>query len=269
MFAEAADHIGCAFDVKTGADVWAEIAEHGYEKKYDYDFILFWDKDVRLAAELERIGYRVMNGAEAIADCDDKARTYLKLMHHGIPQPLSICSPLKYYPDGMADEGYIDKAIELIGFPMIIKECFGSFGQQVYLVNSREEMTEKIIGIGEKPYIIQKFIKGASGHDKRLQVVGGRVVAAMARENKNDFRANISNGGTMSPYTPDEEETNLAIKVCDILNLDFAGVDILRDSDGKLYVCEVNSNAHFKNLYDCTGVNVAEEIINYAVSDNI
>ena len=37
MFAEAADHIGCAFDVKTGADVWAEIAEHGYEKKYDYD----------------------------------------------------------------------------------------------------------------------------------------------------------------------------------------------------------------------------------------
>ena len=226
-------------------------------------------KAIKLAEELDVEGYRVMNRAEAIADCDDKARTYLKLKRHNISQPLTICSPLKYFPDGIIDEGYIDKACELTGFPMIIKECFGSFGQQVYLVHSREEMTETILNIGDKPYIIQKFIEGAAGHDKRLQVVGGQVVASMDRENKNDFRANISNGGTMSPYTPDEEEAKLAIKVCDILGLDFAGVDILRDSDGSLYVCEVNSNAHFKNLYDCTRVNVAKEIINYAVSHNL
>lgn len=30
-------------------------------------------------------------------------------------------------------------------------------------------------------------------------------------------------------------------------------------------VCEVNSNAHFKNIFDCTGVNVADEIMDYIV----
>lgn len=269
MFADAAMESGCILDIKTGAEVWVNLADNDYRKSDDYDFVIFWDKDIKLAEELDAEGYLVMNRAEAIADCDDKARTYLKLKRHNISQPLTICSPLKYFPDGIIDEGYIDKACKLTGFPMIIKECFGSFGQQVYLVHSREEMTETILNIGDKPYIIQKFIEGAAGHDKRLQVVGGQVVASMARENKNDFRANISNGGNMSPYTPDEEEAKLAIKVCDILGLDFAGVDILRDSDGSLYVCEVNSNAHFKNLYDCTGVNVAKEIINYAVSHNL
>ena len=43
---------------------------------------------------------------------------------------------------------------------------------------------------------------------------------------------------------------------------DFAGVDLLFGSSGAL-LCEVNSNAHFKNLMDCTGVNTAEKILDY------
>ena len=31
-------------------------------------------------------------------------------------------------------------------------------------------------------------------------------------------------------------------------------------------VCEVNSNAHFKNIFECTGVNVADEIMKYIMS---
>ncbi|MBR6729048.1 MAG: RimK family alpha-L-glutamate ligase, partial [Clostridia bacterium] len=43
----------------------------------------------------------------------------------------------------------------------------------------------------------------------------------------------------------------------------FAGVDFLFGANGQPILCEVNSNAHFKNLYDCTGVNAAEYIIEY------
>jgi len=35
--------------------------------------------------------------------------------------------------------------------------------------------------------------------------------------------------------------------------------------EGEPVLCEVNSNAHFKNIYDCTGVNVAESILDYIV----
>ena len=50
------------------------------------------------------------------------------------------------------------------------------------------------------------------------------------------------------------------------IGLDFAGVDILFGEQEEPIVCEVNSNAHFKNIYDCTGVNTADYILEYIKS---
>ena len=43
---------------------------------------------------------------------------------------------------------------------------------------------------------------------------------------------------------------------------DFAGVDILQTKDGPV-VCEVNSNAHIKNLLNATGIDVSDLMIGY------
>ncbi|MGN1317467.1 MAG: RimK family alpha-L-glutamate ligase, partial [Lachnospirales bacterium] len=102
------------------------------------------------------------------------------------------------------------------------------------------------------------------GKDIRINMVGDKAVASMIRYNDNDFRANITNGGKMSVYTPTEDEINMAKEVCNILNLDFGGIDILFGKDGPI-LCEVNSNAHFKNIFDCTGVNVADYIAEYII----
>ena len=86
----------------------------------------------------------------------------------------------------------------------------------------------------------------------------------MERYSENgDFRANITNGGSMKPYEPKEAQVELARKVMRTLGLDFAGVDILFGEEEEPILCEVNSNAHFKNIYDCTGINVADAIISY------
>ncbi|HWT75620.1 MAG TPA: RimK family alpha-L-glutamate ligase, partial [Mobilitalea sp.] len=58
-------------------------------------------------------------------------------------------------------------------------------------------------------------------------------------------------------------QCELALRSCEIIGLDFAGVDLLLGENDEPIVCEVNSNAHFKNIYDCTGVNAADEIITY------
>lgn len=264
MFVEAAKINEVHLSVKTGAEVLLYMAEHKYsvKEKAEVDFCIFWDKDIKLAAELEAEGIPVFNSSKAIAYCDDKSLTYLELVHENIPMPLTVCSPLKYFDDGQIDESYLLGAANLLGYPLVIKECFGSFGQQVYLVSDWDELCDKVKMIAERPYILQKYIAKASGHDKRLQVVGDKVVAAMGRHNDHDFRANISNGGYMEACEVTKEEEALAIKTCKILGLDFAGVDILEGDESPL-ICEVNSNAHFKNLYDFTGVNVAEIIIRY------
>jgi RimK family alpha-L-glutamate ligase len=114
--------------------------------------------------------------------------------------------------------------------------------------------------------IFQEFIRESAGRDLRLNVVGGRVIAAMERMNPNgDFRANISNGGEMRPHTPTFEETRLALRTAEVLGLDFCGVDLLLSNGGPV-VCEVNSNAHFKSIFECTGVNAADEIMRHILS---
>ena len=69
----------------------------------------------------------------------------------------------------------------------------------------------------------------------------------------------------MRPYTPTSEEASLAIKVTSLLGLDFAGVDLLFGPKGPL-ICEINSNAHFKNIDECTGSNVANSIIHHIIN---
>jgi RimK family alpha-L-glutamate ligase len=147
---------------------------------------------------------------------------------------------------------------------MVVKESFGSFGWQVYLVNDRSELMEKVKQLGAKPILFQQFIKSSFGRDIRLQVVGNKVIAGMYRYSENgDFRANLTIGGTMKPYQPSKEECDLALLCCEIVGLDFAGVDLLFGENEKPIVCEINSNAHFKNIYDCTGVNAADAIMEH------
>lgn len=224
------------------------------------DFVLFWDKDIPLAKRLEKMGLKLFNSSKAIENCDNKALTYIEL-ENKVPMPETIIAPMTYRNIGYNNTDFLYDAIKKLGLPLVIKECYGSFGQQVYLAESTDEALN-IVRNTREPLIFQKFIAESRGRDIRINMVGGKAVAAMMRYNESDFRANITNGGSMVPYTPDEKEIALAEKVCKILELDFGGVDILFSERGPL-VCEVNSNAHFKNIYDCTGVNVADCIGEY------
>jgi RimK family alpha-L-glutamate ligase len=228
------------------------------------DFILFWDKDVRLAAYLEQLGYPVFNSSQAIAACDDKSLTHLALMKAGIPMPRTILAPKTFDNIGYTNMDFLKEVADRLGFPMVVKECFGSFGQQVYLAHNLKELIVLLGKTGTKPVLFQKFIASSAGRDIRLQVVGGRVIASMYRYSENgDFRANLTIGGKMKSYEPTVEQSRLAIRCCEILGLDYAGVDILFGEENQPLICEVNSNAHFKNIYDCTGVNAADAILTH------
>lgn len=83
------------------------------------------------------------------------------------------------------------------------------------------------------------------------------------RFNHNDFRSNIANGGSSSPYTPTQEQCKIALDACKAFGLDFAGVDILLGKNETPLVCEINSNPHFKGALKSTGDNLAEDIMDY------
>ena len=225
------------------------------------DFVLFWDKDVTLAKSFEELGIPVFNSARSIELCDNKAKMHLAL--RPLPMPETYIAPLTFPNIGFSDLSFLDDIAEKLSFPIVIKEAYGSFGAQVYIARNREELFEIAKKHEGREIIFQKFVSESSGRDIRVNVVGHKVICAMERRSENgDFRSNVTLGGKTLPYSPTEAEIALAEEASKKLGLDFAGIDILFGESGPL-LCEVNSNAHFKSTYDCTGINLADFIADH------
>ena len=229
------------------------------------DVVFCFDKDTRLLTAMEAAGARVFNTAAAVTLCDDKAKTHAVLASAGMPMPQTLVAPMTYVDYTAAGDGFLDVGGKTLGFPLVVKECFGSLGEQVYLARDERELKTLAGQMKHRPFLLQEFIAESAGTDKRLYVVGDRVVAAMRRRCADDFRANIGRGGKGEAYTPTAEETALALQSCRLLGLHFGGVDIL-DSDRGPLLCEVNSGAQLGGITAATGVDVATEILQYVNS---
>ena len=291
LFLSGAEKKNVKLTVYTNADFAVDLSG-AVVKSRAFDegepqFIIFYDKDITLAAALEKMGYRLYNSADAIDVCDSKVKTAEKIAEYNlnckddeakILMPKTYKVPFTYENIGIKDSysfdflEYVEKDLCEAGegalsdaYPMVIKESNSSFGMGVHLAGSREEAVKLICEYGNKECIIQEYLSYSSGRDYRLQMVSDKCVCAMMRSNENDFRANITNGGKMSEYKPTDEDLSLARNVMKCLKLDFAGIDIMHDKSGRTVFLEANSNAHFKNIYDLTGINAAEKMIEYIV----
>lgn len=228
------------------------------------DFVLFWDKDVCLAKRLEKDGFKLFNCAEAIESCDSKTLTTLKLLGV-VPMPQTIFSPKTFPNVGYTDLSFVDAAVEKLGLPLVIKESYGSFGEQVYLAKTTDEAKRLASELAGKDFLMQRFVSESFGTDVRVNVVGGKVVNAVKRQSLNgDFRSNVTLGGSMQSCTVSEEVKKLALDACKALKLDFGGVDFLMSDNGPL-LCEVNSNVHFQSTFECTGVDLSEIILQHVL----
>ena len=85
----------------------------------------------------------------------------------------------------------------------------------------------------------------------------------MFRESQTDFRANITNGGSASPIILTSRQMEVAIQAAEALGAEFAGVDLLFGDNEEPLVCEVNGVAHIRNIFNVTGINVGDAMIEY------
>ena len=232
------------------------------------DFVLFWDKDIPLARRLENAGLRLFNSARAIEDCDDKARTAAVLERHGVPQPKTISAPLKFDAGPYCSDAFLETVAEQLGLPLIMKERTGSFGTQVHLVQTPEQMRRFLAERSQAAWLFQEYVGTSFGRDVRIQTLGGQVAAAAARFGApDDFRSNVTAGGRMEPIEPPEAFCETALAAARALNLDFAGVDLIYGKGETPIVCEVNSNAHFVNLDNALGITFEDMLADYVLTE--
>lgn len=231
------------------------------------DFAVMLDKDILLGYFLKSRGVPVYNDPAIIDLCDNKAKQYIALASAGLPMPATVIAPKVYPAFSIRESGYFEKVLERFGLPMIIKEGHGSFGMKVYLIETEEQFYEKVEALRGIDFVFQEFVESSRGRDIRVNIVGGKIVAAMYRESKTDFRANITNGAEASPIELTEQQKVIAIAAARATGAIFAGVDLLFDIDEQPLVCEVNAAAHIRNILNVTGINVADAMIAYILED--
>ncbi len=223
----------------------------------DFDFAIYLDKDKYLSEVLEKSGVRLFNSHKAVRVCDDKAQTYIALLGKGVDFPKTIFGALCYKADLEINPEWADKIAGELGYPVIVKESYGSMGKGVYKADDRVQLISIMEKVKLKAHLFQEYINVKKGVDVRVIVVGGVAVGAMERTNEKDFRSNVGAGGTGKKIELSPEFKMVAERVACVLELDYCGVDLLYGKGLTPVVCEVNSNAFFEEFEKVTGVNVA------------
>ena len=255
--AEELEKLGVETQVKKNCEVARLISDTGVSAESGYDFAVYLDKDKYLGRVLEKGGLRLFNRASAVEICDDKVSTYLALCGQNVPVVPTVPAPLCYTKNSTADERFLSYVEETLGFPLVVKTSYGSFGDGVYLAKNGQELQSLANRFLYVPHLYQAYEKESVGRDLRVIVVGGKAIGAMERRAKDgEFRSNIELGGTGTGVPLDENARAVAERAATVLGLDYCGVDLLLTKRGAV-VCEVNSNAFFEGFESATGVNVA------------
>jgi RimK family alpha-L-glutamate ligase len=207
--------------------------------------------------KLERLGFYVINPAEAIEHCVDKYDILAILEDNGIPVPRTVATE-------SANEAL--KAFAELGEDVVVKPIFGSRGQGATRITDAEiaQTIFKAITFYHGIVYLQEFVP--HGHsDIRAFVVDGHVIAAMRRV-ADGWKTNYSQGARPAPITLNKEFEDLAVKASKAVGCKIAGIDILEGPDGPKIV-DVNSQPGWKGLQIVTKVNIAEEIVSLVLSE--
>lgn len=205
-------------------------------------------------ARLEAGGTRVVNPPRALEAAVDKYLASAKIQAAGLPVPRTVvCQTVN---DAMA-------AFGLLGGDVVVKPLFGSEGRGITRVTDEAIALRAFKAIVQLQSVlyVQEFVPHA-GFDLRLLVIGERVLA-MKRTNHADWRTNVARGATTEPFQPTDEMVRIARSAAAAVGAPLAGVDLLPDQDGRLYVLEVNAVPGWRALAATLHIDVAAMVLDY------
>jgi ribosomal protein S6--L-glutamate ligase len=206
-----------------------------------------------LLAHLESTGVTVLNPPKAIECAVDKYLTTARLQAAGLPVPSTVVC--ENSESAMA-------AFDQLGGDVIVKPIFGSEGRGILRVSDPDLAfrTFRTLERTQAVLYLQRYVDH-DGSDLRVVVLDGRVIGSMRRHGNGDYRTNVSRSGTATPVELSADEAELALRAAAATGCQFAGVDLLYDSDGRVYVIEVNAVPGWRALSRVTGVDVAGVVI--------
>ena len=240
-----------------------EVIFHLNEGKYPYDIVLersiHHSRALYALKALNDAGVPTVNTA-AVADvCGDKFKTTQALIKHGVPTPRTL---MAFTPESAL------RAIEEMGYPVVLKPAIGSWGRLIAKVNDREaaeallEHKEVLGSYHHSIFYIQEYVPKARGRDIRAFVIGDECICAIYRTSAH-WITNTARGGqaTNCPVTP--ALADVCVGAAHAVGGGVVAIDVFETEDGRLTINEVNYTMEFRNSIDTTGVNIPARVIDY------
>lgn len=221
----------------------------------DYDLILMrkeppYDLAFHYATQLLSLARTlVVNSPRALRDCNEKliALNFARFM-----PPTMVSS----------DIDRIDAFITSHGGG-IIKELDSFQGRSVARIEPGDMATIRAItGNGSRPAMVQQFLEGVYGGDKRVLLLGDRVLGAVLRRPKKGYHANFANSDALATTLTSREQEILA-EVGPWLRdrgIHFTGLDLI---GGYLTEINITCPTGIVQVSRLEGRSLAREIVDY------
>jgi [lysine-biosynthesis-protein LysW]--L-2-aminoadipate ligase len=246
------DDRGISFDLQNPA-AWSAF-DAVLERSISYTSGLY---SLRM---LNAFGITTVNTAKVAEICGDKLMTSAALARAGVPQPHSATA---FTPEAALE------AIEAFGYPVVLKPVVGSWGRLLAKINDRDaaeallEHKAMLGSVQHSVFYIQEYIK-KPGRDIRAIMVGDRVLTAIYRKSDH-WITNTARGGEgeICPITPEIEA--LCLRAAQAVGSGVLAVDLVEHPEKGLLVNEVNHTMEFHIVLPISGVNIADEIVNYVL----
>jgi [lysine-biosynthesis-protein LysW]--L-2-aminoadipate ligase len=209
---------------------------------------------------LEGLGVPAVSSHQAVATCGDKMLTSAALQEAGVPIPRT---QIAFTPEAALE------TIEEMGYPVVLKPLFGSWGRLLSRVSDRYaaeallEHKQTLGGYQHSVFYIQEYVD-KPGRDIRSFVVGDETIAAIYRYSPHWITNTAREGkATNCPVTPEIDRLSRA--AARAVGEGIVAIDLLETPDGRLLVSEVNHTPEFRNSIETTGVDIPGRMIDYVV----
>ena len=208
---------------------------------------------------LQELKILVYNSVRAIERSVDKGMTSFLLHQAGISTP-----PTWVGNDVHQAYSFVRRELTM-GNKVVVKPLFGSQGKDLQLISKPEDITN--FSVYNNIYYLQRFIKTGlkSAYDWRVFVIGDQVIASMRREGM-DWISNVANGGKCYSAVINDRFADVAKEAVRAIDMHYAGVDLMQDIDGRLWVTEVNSIPAWKGLQSVNNFVVADMLAENFIS---
>ena len=209
---------------------------------------------------LQMQGVSIFNSGKAIERTVDKAMTSFLLSHANTASPPTwVCESCSH--------AHAIIAAQLPKNKLVLKPLFGSQGRGIRLLEQSSKMPVPMDDFVDGVFYLQQFVdSGKHPYDFRVLVVGNKAVAAM-RRNGNSWLNNVAQGAHCEAvdFTKSDgaDMLRLAEQAAMAVDIDYCGVDIMRDKNGKLWVLEMNSIPAWSGLQSVTKTNINQILVDY------